>query len=432
MSKVLDVTYMHPRDQVALVISRIYERGLTTTSGGNISMIDEEGNLWITPSAVDKGSLRSADIMCIKKDGTIEGLHKPSSEYPFHKAIYDMRPDIKAIIHAHPPALVSFSIVKQIPNTNVIPQAKEICGEVGYAIYDLPGSTQLGDKIGDEFKKGYMAVIMENHGTVLGGSNLLDAFQRFETLELCAATIINSEALGGTHYLSDEQIASFNKQVRPQLPQHETTSRSPKEREDRDYICTIVKRACQQGFMLSSYGTVSVRLKENDFLITPTGVSRWNLQPSDIVKIEGGYKEIGKFHSRSALIHQQIYKKHPHINSIIITQSPYVMAFANSRVHFNVRTIPESWILLQDVVQLPFGDHFSDKTAVADSIGINSPAVIIQNDCFVITGDKLLQTFDRLEVAEFSAKSLVMAVPLGKMEPINDEQVEELRKTFLG
>jgi L-fuculose-phosphate aldolase len=322
--------------------------------------------------------------------------------------------------------------VKQIPNTNVIPQAKQICGEVGYAIYDLPGSNQLGDKIGEEFKKGYMAVIMENHGTVLGGTDLLDAFQRFETLELCSATIINSEALGGTHYLTDEQIQAFHRQVRGQLPEFVPNVMSSEEREQRALICNIVKRACRQGFMLSSYGTVSVRLSNGDILITPTGKSRWNLDPADIVKIHNGLKELGKNHSRALLIHQQIYDKHAHIKSIIITQSPYVMAFANSRVHFNVRTIPESWILLQDVSQLAFGEHFVNRTTVADTISVNSPAVLIQNDSFVVTGGALLQTFDRLEVAEFSAKSLVLAVPLGKMQPISDEAVEELRKAFLG
>lgn len=432
MNKNLEVEYMHPREQVAIVISRIYERGLTTTSGGNISMVDDEGNLWITPSAIDKGSLRPSDIICVKKDGTIEGLHKPSSEYPFHRAIYDMRPDIKAIIHAHPPALVSFSIVKQIPNTNVIPQAKEICKEVGYAPYDLPGSNQLGDRIGEEFKKGYMAVIMENHGTVLGGSDMLDAFQRFETLELCAATIINSETLGGTYYLTDEEIETFQQRTLPQLPEFTPVSISSEEREKREEITNIVKRACRQGLMLSSYGTVSMRLSNNDMLITPKGISRWNIQPSDIVCIKNGQKEAGKNQSRATMIHREIYDKHAHVNAIIFTQSPYIMAFANSRVHFNVRTIPESWILLQDVKQIPFGDHRTYKSKVADEISVNNPALLIQNDSFVVTGTTLLQAFDRLEVAEFSAKSLVMCAPLGKLQPINDERVEELRKAFLG
>ena len=108
MNEILDTRLMHPRDQITMIISRIYKRGMTTTSGGNISVIDENKDIWVTPSAVDKGSLRPSDIMCVKPDGTVIGRNKPSSEFPFHKAIYEMRPDIKAIIHAHPPALVSF------------------------------------------------------------------------------------------------------------------------------------------------------------------------------------------------------------------------------------------------------------------------------------------------------------------------------------
>ena len=108
--KQLDTKLMHPADQITVVISRIYRSGLTTTSGGNISIKDENGDIWITPGGIDKGSLTPKDIICVKPDGTIIGPHKPSSEFPFHKAIYEMRPKMTAVIHAHPPALVSFSI----------------------------------------------------------------------------------------------------------------------------------------------------------------------------------------------------------------------------------------------------------------------------------------------------------------------------------
>ena len=91
----LDTILMHPRDQITMIIDKVYRSGLTTTSGGNISVIDENGDVWVTPSAIDKGSLRPSDIICVRKNGTIEGRHKPSSEYPFHIAIYKARPDIK-------------------------------------------------------------------------------------------------------------------------------------------------------------------------------------------------------------------------------------------------------------------------------------------------------------------------------------------------
>jgi L-fuculose-phosphate aldolase len=431
MNEILDTQLMHPRDQITMIISRIYKRGMTTTSGGNISMIDENGDIWVTPSAVDKGSLRPSDIICVKSDGTIIGRHKPSSEFPFHKAIYEMRHDIKAIIHAHPPALVSFSIVHEIPDTNIISQAKYICGPIGYATYELPGSDLLGKRIAAEFKKGFMAIIMENHGTVLGGSDLLDAFQRFETLEFSARTILYGKTIGTPQYLTNEQIDDFEAQIPGLLPEMKSVSYPSDEREKRTSICKIVHRACDQGLMISTYGTVSVRWRDNDFLITPTNVPRWNLQIGDIVQIKDGKREPGKIPSRATWLHQEIYRKNPDINSIILTQSPYLMAFGVTKTILNVRTIPESWIFLQDIPSLAFGAHFMGRKDIPDLISLGTPSIIIQNDSVLITGDKLLQTFDRLEVAEFSAKSLVMAKPIGELLPISDKQVAELRKVFL-
>jgi L-fuculose-phosphate aldolase len=430
--KQIDVILMHPSVQIIRVIKRIYNRGMTTTSGGNISIIDDNGDIWVTPSSIDKGSLTEDDIICVKKNGTVIGKHKPSSEFPFHKAIYDVRSDIKAVIHAHPPALVSFSIVREIPNTNVIPQAKEICGSIGYAPYGMPGSEELGEKIAAEFEKGdNKAVIMENHGIVLGGGDLMDAYARFETLEFCARAIINAKAIGEPKFLSDEQIKEFENQVPHDVPRDAEVSYPSEERKIRKEICTIVRRACDQGLMISTYGTVSVRWKENDFLITPPHVVRWDITTEDIVQIKGGKAEGNKTPSRSMFLHQKIYQDNPHINSIISTQPPNLLAFATTGVKFDVRTIPESWIFLQDVPCLPFGAQFRGEDTIPDMLSKSMPSVLIANDCFLVTGDELLQTFDRLEVAEFSAKSLVMAAPLGKLKPINEKQLEALRKKFL-
>ena len=428
MSK--NIKLIHPRNQIIEIISRIYKRGMTTTSGGNISIIDENEDIWVTPSAVDKGDLSPSDIVCVKKDGTIIGKHKPSSEFPFHKAIYDERPDIRSVIHAHPPALVSFSIVRQIPNTNIISQAKHICGPIGYAEYELPGSEMLGEVIAEEFKKGYKAIIMENHGTVLGGSDLTDAFERFEALEFCAKTIIHGSQIGTPKYLTDDQIDAFEAQVYSNMPEMESVENSSDEAEKRLEICEIVKRSCEQGLMISTYGTVSVRWRDNDFLITPTDVNRWDLDVDDIVQIKDGKREEGKIPSRSTWIHQEIYKNKPNINSIIMTQSPYLMAFGVTNTHINVRTIPESWIFLQDIPAVKYGEHFKENMS-SKIIENCTTALIVENDSVIVTGDKLLQTFDYLEVAEFSAKSIVMGSSLGDMVPINDDQVEDLRKKFL-
>lgn len=428
----LDIRLMHPRDQIVLIISRIYRKGMTTTSGGNVSIIDDLGDVWITPSGIDKGNLRAEDINCIKADGTITGKHKPSSEFPFHKAIYKKRPELKAIIHAHPPALVSFSIAHIIPDTNIVPQAKYVCGPIGYAGYDIPGSEELGEKIADVFNNEYNAVIMENHGTVVGGTDMKDTYQRFETLEFCARTIIYGKTIGKVKFLTDAQIDTFEAQIPALQPEIANVNRPSEEREKREEIIRIVRRACDQGLMISTYGTVSVRWNADDFLITPTNVLRWDLELDDIVQIKDGKREPGKLPSRAVWLHQEIYRRNPHINSIIITQSPYLMAYSVTGNKFNVRTIPESWIFLQDVPNVPFGCQFAGEDTIPELISKDTPAVIVENDAVIVTGDKLLQTFDRLEVAEFSAKSLVLGTVLGELKPIGDKEVEDLRKKFLG
>lgn len=294
----------------------------------------------------------------------------------------------------------------------------------------MPGSNKLGHVIAEEFKKGFNAVIMENHGTVLGGSDLTNAYERFEALEFCAQTIIYGSQIGEPTYLSDAQISAFESQVPKTRSKMSSTQFPPDELEKRLEICNIVKRACEQNLMISSYGTVSMRWRGDDFLITPTNVNRWDLSLEDIVQIKNGEREKKKIPSRATWIHQEIYKRNPKVNSIIMTQSPYLMAFAVTKKHLDVRTIPESWIFLQDIPSLAYGCHF--KTNENPEIVSNTNiAVIIENDSVMITGDELLQTFDCLEVAEFSAKSLVLAASLGEMVPINEDQVEELRKQYL-
>ncbi len=430
--KQLDVNLMHPAEQIAIIIGRIYRSEMTTTSGGNLSIMDENGDMWITPAAIDKGSLTPADIMCVKADGTIIGPHRPSSEYPFHKAIYKMNPHIHSVIHAHPPGLVTFSMVHQVPDTSIIPQARETCGPVGFAEYALPGSELLGKKIVAEFKKNpeYKAVIMENHGVVVAGDDIADAYQRFETLELCARTILNAKTLGEPKYLSEEQILQHEKAVNTPFQHFMNVEHPSDERAIRTEICKIVRRACSQGLMCSSYGTASVRWRGNDFLITPSSKQRWDLDPEDIVQVKDGMVEAGKNASRSVALHYEIYRRNPKVNSIILTQSPALMGFCTTGVKFDVRTIPESWIFLQDIPTFPFGSQYNEKlNDLADEFK-HRPFVMLENDSVVVTGDQLINTFDRLEVADFSARSLILAAPLGKLNPITDEEIEELRVAF--
>ena len=79
---------VHPRDEIMQTIARIYRYRMTTTSGGNLSIRDENGDIWITPARIDKGALRREDSVCVRPDGSVVGPHRPSSEFPFHRALF--------------------------------------------------------------------------------------------------------------------------------------------------------------------------------------------------------------------------------------------------------------------------------------------------------------------------------------------------------
>jgi L-fuculose-phosphate aldolase len=421
---------LHPADQLVMIMERIYGYGMTTTSGGNLSILDDNGDIWITPGSIDKGSLTRNDMVCIKPDGTIVGNHKPSSEYPFHQNVYKARPDLKAVLHAHPPALVAFSIVRKMPNTSLIPNVKFSCGEIGLAKYGLPGSLDLGEKIADEFKKGFNTVILENHGVVVGSTSLFEAFKAFETLDFCARLEIDANQIGTPISLANEQLDWYKSRQHVDMNEFVANKISSEEKNARREMCQLIKRAYNQQLFTSTQGTFSRRLDGDSFIITPCDKDRKYLEPEDIVKIEGNYKEMGKIPSRSVELHREIYKKHPHINSIIIAHPPCIMAFVVTDQVLDSRTIPESYILMRNIPKLEFGSNYLKPGETADVFVENTPIAIVQNDCVIVTGDSLLNAFDRLEVAEYSAKAIIASKDLGEMVAINQQQIDEIEDAF--
>ncbi|MEZ4589884.1 MAG: class II aldolase/adducin family protein [Chloroflexota bacterium] len=420
---------LHPRDQLVAIMNRIYHNGMTTLSGGNLSIKDDNGDIWITPSGIDKGKLTPKDIMCVRADGTIVGPHRPSIEFPFHRKIYELRPDFQAIVHAHPPALVSFSIVRQVPDTRIIPQANRVCGPVGYAPYALPGSEKLGENIANTFAEGYNIIILENHGMAAGGASLLDAFHRLETLDFCARTLIRARALGAVKTLSEPALNLFDHRHN-QLPEFVPTAHSSRERELRQQIVEITGRAYDRHLMIATEGVVSARLDEHSFLITPTGHDRRSLEVEDVVLVRHGVREAGKLPSRSVRLHQAIYAQNPDVNCVMTAQCPNATAYAITPGKFDSRTIPESFILLRDIPLIPLKMMYTQAERVAEMVSLRAPVALVENDCVLAVGSDVLNAFDRLEVAEFSARSLIDTAVLGQLVPIGEEQIHELEVAF--
>jgi len=421
---------LHPADQIIMIMERIYGYGMTTTSGGNLSILDDNGDIWTTPGGVDKGSLTRKDIIRVKPDGTIIGEHKPSSEFPFHQLAYKNRPDFKAVLHAHPPALVAFSIVRKLPNTMLIAAVKPVCGEIGMAEYGLPGSTELGEKIADVFKEGIDTVILENHGIVIGAQNLFEAFMSFETLDFLARIEIKASRIGTPKALTKEQLQLSKRKQHARMIEFIPKQFSSEEREARRTMTNLIHRAYDQRLFTSTQGTFSQRIDEDSFIITPYGIDRKYIEPEDIVKIQGNYIESGKNPSHSVLLHKQIYEKHPHINSVIIAHAPNIMAFAVTEQNFDSRTIPESYILLRETPKFPFGAPFIESEKLAAAFTPDVPVIIVENDCVIATGSSLINAFDRLEVAEYSAKAVIASKALGDIVIIDDDKITDLKTAF--
>ena len=421
---------MHPADQLVMIMARIYRYGMTTTSGGNLSIRDDNGDIWITPSGIDKGNLTRADMIQVKPDGTLIGIHKPSVELPFHKEIYRVRPDLRAIVHAHPPTLVAFSLARKLPNTHLIPTASEVCGEVTMARYDVPGSEQLGKNIAEEFAKGYNSVLLENHGVVCGGKDLFGAFMSFETLDTCGRLEIDAAKLGKPRLLTDEEIEIDASIGSPRLDEFIPNTVSSEERAARRDLCTIIHRAYDQKLFTSTQGTFSMRLSDGSFLITPYNQDRKYLEPEDIVRIKGGMCEMGKNPSRATRLHEEIYRTHPDINSIISAHPPAIMAFAVTDAEFDSRTIPESYITLRNVKRLPYAFSRTNIAETAAVFDAKTPVAIVNNQCVIVTGNSLLNAYDRLEVLEYSAAALIAARDIGDIVYITPDEVKAIEKAF--
>jgi len=420
---------IHPRDEIVQTMERIYRYRMTTTSGGNLSVRDENGDLWITPTRVDKGSLGREDIIRVKADGASEGPHRPSSEFPFHQAICRARPDIGAILHAHPVALVAFSICRQVPDTTLFPQASHVCGKVGYAPYALPGSAQLGRQIAEVFAQGYHCVMLENHGVVIGGADLPDAFQRFETLEFTAKTFIKASLLGRPRCLTAEQITS-SERPRPPLPEFDPGPASTREKELRQQVCAFVRRGYRQRLLTSTEGTFSARLEDNSFLITSYGIDRQAVDLDDLTLIRDGRREKDKQPSRAVLLHQALYRRYPEVQAVVNAIPVNATAFSVTATPLDTRTIPESYLFLRDVGVVPFGLQYGDGEQLADLVSPDRPVVLLENDGVLAVGTSVLDAFDRLEVLESTAEAVINSRAIGAVHQMGDAVIDELVRAF--
>ncbi len=179
------------KEDIAYFMRRLYRQQLTTTSGGNISARLGDYVL-ITPSGLDKARLCADDIGVVGLTGEMLGIpFKPSIENRMHLEIYARRPDVKAIVHAHPAAASSYAATSTPLNTRLLAESYVILGNVAVAGYRCIGSEALARETAATAETGCNCILMRNHGALALGGSLLEAFDRLEVMEACAKINLN-------------------------------------------------------------------------------------------------------------------------------------------------------------------------------------------------------------------------------------------------
>ncbi len=185
---------------------RMYDRGYVASNDGNLSVRLSEDRLLITMTGVSKGFLDPDKFVVVDYDGAvISGSHEPSSEMKMHLMVYRERPDVHAVAHAHPPASTGFSVAGVNLPDNLLPEVIVSLGHVPIAPYGTPGTMELVESL-REYVREYDAVLLENHGALTLGPDIVAAYHKMETMEHCARITLVARMLGQVNTIGEENV----------------------------------------------------------------------------------------------------------------------------------------------------------------------------------------------------------------------------------
>ncbi|MGZ4787678.1 MAG: class II aldolase/adducin family protein [Terriglobales bacterium] len=204
------------REDIVRYGKLLYERGFIAATDGNLSVRLDEGHMLITPTCVCKGMIESEDLVITDLDGQkLEGERNVSSEIAMHVLIYRMRPDVRGIVHAHPPTATGFAAAGLALDEPLISEVVLTIGAVPLAKYACPGTSALSDSL-RPFVADHNAILMANHGVVTYGDDLDQAFMNMETVEHFAKIALVARTAGEPRPIAPEEVRKLEA-IREQL-----------------------------------------------------------------------------------------------------------------------------------------------------------------------------------------------------------------------
>ncbi len=194
------------RNDIVEVGRRIWQRGYVAASDGNMSVRLKDGRILVTPTGRSKGFLSPDDLVVVDSVGRkLAGSFEASSELPMHLFAYQARPDVQAIVHAHPPKATGFAVAGEHLAQCVLPEVILTLGGVPLTEYATPSTPEVPASI-ERYIRSYNAMLLRSHGVLTLGSDIYEAYFRMETVEHFADITLVARALGGESPLPQAEV----------------------------------------------------------------------------------------------------------------------------------------------------------------------------------------------------------------------------------
>ncbi|HWZ34311.1 MAG TPA: class II aldolase/adducin family protein [Bryobacteraceae bacterium] len=194
------------RDEIIQVGRFMFDKGWIAANDGNITIRLDDDRVLATPTGISKGLMHADDlIVCDLKGEKLCGQRECTSELAMHLTIYQLREDVRSVVHAHPPVATGFAAAGRALDMALLPEVVICLGSVPLADYGLPGTPALTEGMLPYIPK-YDALLMANHGAVSYGEDVFQAFHRMETVEHFARITLVAELLGGAKVLPKVEV----------------------------------------------------------------------------------------------------------------------------------------------------------------------------------------------------------------------------------
>ena len=196
------------KEQMCDICHKMWQLGWVAANDGNVSVKLDDGNFLVTPTGISKSFITPEKLLIITKDGEIvEGApgYKPSSEIKMHLRCYRDRDDVGAVVHAHPPAATAFAVAHLPMDRYITIESVITIGSVPLTPYGTPSTDEVPEAVAPYLPE-HDVFLLENHGALAVGCDLLTAYYRMETLELSAKVSIYARILGGEKEISRDNI----------------------------------------------------------------------------------------------------------------------------------------------------------------------------------------------------------------------------------